>query len=38
MPKQLFTISYVGGWKLDQKKFFDSHTGVMAKIEQGHGG
>jgi sulfate transport system substrate-binding protein len=38
LPKQLFTISYVGGWKLDQKKFFDPHTGVMAKIEQGLGG
>jgi sulfate/thiosulfate-binding protein len=37
-PKQLFTIKYVGGWKLDQKKFFDPHTGVMAKIEQGLGG
>jgi sulfate/thiosulfate-binding protein len=38
MPKQLFTISYVGGWKRDQKKFFDPHMGVMAKIEQGLGG
>jgi sulfate/thiosulfate transport system substrate-binding protein len=37
-PKQMFTIKYVGGWKLDQKKFFDPHTGVMAKIEQGLGG
>jgi sulfate transport system substrate-binding protein len=37
-PKQLFTIAYVGGWKLDERKFFDPHTGVMAKIEQGLGG
>jgi sulfate/thiosulfate transport system substrate-binding protein len=37
-PKQLFTIKYVGGWKLDQKEFFDPRTGVMAKIEQGLGG
>ena len=38
IPKQLFTIKYVGGWKRDQKKFFDPHTGVMAKIEEGLGG
>jgi sulfate transport system substrate-binding protein len=37
-PKQLFTIAYVGGWARDQKKFFDPHAGVMAKIEQGVGG
>jgi sulfate transport system substrate-binding protein len=37
-PKQLFTIAYVGGWTVDQKKFFDPHGGVMAKIEQGLGG
>jgi len=37
-PKQLFTIAYVGGWAKDQKKFFDPHIGVMAKIEQGVGG
>ncbi len=37
-PKQLFTIKFVGGWNVDQKKFFDPHSGVMAKIEQGLGG
>jgi sulfate transport system substrate-binding protein len=34
---QLFTIKYVGGWAKVEKKFFDPHTGVMAKI-QGSGG
>jgi sulfate transport system substrate-binding protein len=34
---QLFTIKYVGGWAKVEKRFFDPHTGVMAKI-QGSGG
>jgi sulfate/thiosulfate transport system substrate-binding protein len=34
---QLFTIKYVGGWAKVEKKFFDPHSGVMAKI-QGSGG
>jgi sulfate transport system substrate-binding protein len=37
-PKQVFTIGSVGGWAKVEKKFFDPHDGVMAKIEQGLGG
>jgi sulfate/thiosulfate-binding protein len=37
-PKQLFTIAYVGGWTKAEKRFFDPHDSVMAKIEQGLGG
>ena len=29
---QLFTIKYVGGWAKVQTQFFDSSTGIMAKI------
>ncbi|MFL5981569.1 MAG: sulfate ABC transporter substrate-binding protein [Gaiellaceae bacterium] len=35
---QLFTIKYVGGWAQVEKKFFDSRTGVMAKIIGSSGG
>jgi sulfate/thiosulfate-binding protein len=35
---QLFTIKYVGGWPAVQKKFFDAHSGVMAKIIGSSGG
>jgi sulfate transport system substrate-binding protein len=35
---QLFTIKYVGGWPLVQKKFFDPNKGVMAKIIGSSGG
>jgi ABC-type sulfate transport system substrate-binding protein len=35
---QLFTIKYVGGWTKVEKKFFDPHTGVMAKIQGSSGG
>jgi sulfate/thiosulfate-binding protein len=38
LPKQLFTIANLGGWQQVEKTFFDPHTGVMAKIEQGVGG
>jgi sulfate/thiosulfate-binding protein len=35
---QLFTIKYVGGWAKVEKKFFDPHSGVMAKIIGSSGG
>jgi sulfate transport system substrate-binding protein len=35
---QLFTIKYVGGWLVAQKKFFDPNSGVMAKIIGSSGG
>src|SRR6476661_2202162 len=35
---QLFTIKYVGGWPVVQKKFFDPNSGVMAKIIGSSGG
>lgn len=35
---QLFTIKYVGGWAKVEKKFFDPHTGVMARIQASSGG
>jgi sulfate/thiosulfate-binding protein len=35
---QLFTIKYVGGWEKVEKKFFDPHSGVMAKIVGSSGG
>ena len=35
---QLFTIKYVGGWASVEKKFFDPHNGVMAKIQGSSGG
>ncbi|MFL6037640.1 MAG: sulfate ABC transporter substrate-binding protein [Gaiellaceae bacterium] len=35
---QLFTIKYVGGWAKVEKKFFDPHSGVMAKIVGSSGG
>jgi sulfate/thiosulfate-binding protein len=35
---QLFTIRYVGGWANVEKKFFDPHSGVMAKIQGSSGG
>lgn len=37
MPKQLFTIAFVGGWPRVTKQFFDPKTGIVAKIEQGLG-
>lgn len=35
---RLFTIKYVGGWAKVEKKFFDPHTGVMARIQASSGG
>jgi len=35
---QLFTIKYVGGWPLVEKKFFDPRSGIMAKIQAANGG
>ena len=35
---QLFTIKYVGGWTKVEKKFFDPHTGIMARIQASSGG
>jgi len=35
---QLFTIKYVGGWPLVQKKFFDPKSGIMTKIQGSSGG
>jgi sulfate/thiosulfate transport system substrate-binding protein len=34
---QLFTITYVGGWKKVNALFFDPTNGIVAKIEQGLG-
>jgi sulfate/thiosulfate-binding protein len=36
-PPQLFTIDDLGGWSEVTTKFFDSDTGIVAKIEQGLG-
>jgi sulfate/thiosulfate-binding protein len=36
-PPQLFTIDSLGGWTQVKKKFFDSSTGLITKIEQAAG-
>jgi sulfate/thiosulfate-binding protein len=36
-PKDLFTITYLGGWSAVNASFFDPTTGAVAKIEQGLG-
>jgi sulfate transport system substrate-binding protein len=33
-PAHLFTISEVGGWTVDNKKFFDPQTGALVGVEQ----
>ena len=36
-PKNLFTISSLGGWKAVTKQFFEPETGIVTKIEQSLG-
>jgi len=36
-PSELFTISYLGGWKTAAKTFFAPSTGQITKIEQAAG-
>ncbi|MBO0767981.1 MAG: sulfate ABC transporter substrate-binding protein [Solirubrobacterales bacterium] len=36
-PAQLFTISYLGGWKKVKSEFFDPSKGSITKIEQAAG-
>lgn len=36
-PRQLFTVSKLGGWKAVTKQFFDPATGAVTRIEQGLG-
>jgi sulfate/thiosulfate-binding protein len=36
-PAQLFNISYLGGWTLVKKQFFDPASGSVTKIEQAAG-
>jgi sulfate/thiosulfate transport system substrate-binding protein len=36
-PPQLFTIDSLGGWTQVKKKFFDSSTGLITKMEQAAG-
>jgi sulfate/thiosulfate transport system substrate-binding protein len=35
---QLFTIKYIGGWVKVEKRFFDPHGGLMARIQGSSGG
>jgi sulfate transport system substrate-binding protein len=36
-PPDLFTIKTLGGWSVVKKKFFDSSSGLITKIEQAAG-
>jgi sulfate/thiosulfate-binding protein len=38
VPRMQFTIKYLGGWAKVDKRFFDSRTGIVTKIQRRKGG